>query len=183
MTGDVPFDIPLEEPPVTAGEQEMLLFALERVRRQFAWKCGGLDATGLRRRHPPSRMTLGQLLKHMAQVEETYAALHVTGRPLGEPWPEDIGWDHAWRTADDDSPEALYALWRGAVIRCRAAWTAALDDGGLDRPSPYTSEDGDSTHLRRVMVDLIEEYLRHTGHADLLREAVDGLVGNDPPES
>lgn len=173
---------PLEEPSPTADEQEMLLFALERVRGQFAWKTGGLDADGLRRTHPPSGMTLGRLVKHMAQVEETYVALHITRQPLGPPWPSDAGWDHAWRTADDDPPQQLYALWHGAVIRSRAAWDAALADGGLDQPSRMTDDDGPPPNLRRVMIDLIEEYLRHTGHADLFREAVDGLVGNDPPQ-
>jgi Protein of unknown function (DUF664) len=173
---------PLEEPSATAGEQEMLLFALERVRRQFAWKTGGLDTAGLRRPHPPSRMTLGQIVKHMAQVEEFYVARDVTRRPPGAPWPADAGWDHAWRTADEDSPEELYALWHGAVSRSRSAWDVALADGGLDQPSKHVLDDGTSVNLRRVVVDLIEEYLRHTGHADLFREAVDGLVGNDPPQ-
>ncbi|MEJ7742994.1 MAG: DUF664 domain-containing protein [Nocardioidaceae bacterium] len=59
---------------------------------------------------------------------------------------------------------------------------AALADGGLDQPSKFTTDDGESPNLRRLLVDLHDEYARHTGHADLLREAVDGLVGEDLPQ-
>lgn len=180
----VPAMTTIQEPSATAGEVEMLLFALERARAQFAWKCGGLDAAGLRRTCPPSTMTLAGLLKHLALVEDHYVARDVTGEPLPPPWrasdfEADPRWD--WHTAVDDPPEELYALWHGAVERSRTAWAAALADGGLDRASKFTGPDGERLNLGRVLVDLIEEYLRHTGHADLLREAVDGLVGTDPP--
>jgi hypothetical protein len=182
MTEDTALDTRIDEPAMTAGEVDMLLFALERSRSQFAWKCGGLDAAGLRKSHPPSTMTLGQLLKHLAYVEDDYV-VQVTGQPLGAPWDAvDAGWDYAWRTADDDPPEELYALWRGAVERSRTAWAAALADGGLDQPSKFTTDSGESPNLRRILVDLHDEYARHVGHADLLREAVDGLVGEDPPQ-
>jgi len=68
------------------------------------------------------------------------------------------------------------------VERSRAAVTAALADGGLDQPAKSTTRSGESPNLRRVLVDLHDEYARHVGHADLLREAVDGLVGEDPPQ-
>jgi hypothetical protein len=176
-------DTTIHEPPLTtASEADMLLFAIERSRAQFAWKCGGLGAAGLRKPHPPSTMTLGQLLKHLAYVEDDYAA-RVTGQPLGAPWDAaDDGWEYAWRTADDDSPEELYALWQGAVERSRAALAKALADGGPQHPSKFTTSSGESPNLRRLLVDMHDEYARHVGHADLLREAVDGLVGEDPPQ-
>jgi uncharacterized protein DUF664 len=162
------------EPPATAGETEMLLFALDRSRAQFAWKTGGLDRAGLGRRLPPSALTLGGLLKHLALVEERYT-IDFTGEPPGPPLsdadPDDPEW--VWRTAAGDSPEALYALWQTAVRRSRAAMT----DVSLDQPAKFTA----GVNLRRVVVDLHDEYARHVGHADLLREAVDGLVGEDPP--
>ncbi len=176
----------LQEPPATAGEAEMLLFALERSRAQFAWKCGGLDAAGLRKTQPPSTLTLGGLLKHLALVEELYT-IDFTGEAPGPPLnvPEaqtDPDW--AWRTAAADPPEHLYALWHGAAQRSRAAMAAALADGGLDQPAKYRkADDGTAPNLRRLVVDLHDEYARHVGHADLLREAVDGLVGEDPPLS
>jgi uncharacterized damage-inducible protein DinB len=185
MTGDTVLDTTIHEASMTAGETEMLLFALERARAQFAWKCGGLDAAGLEKPHPPSTMTLGGLLKHMALVEDHYVARDVTGQPIHPPWDAvdfdaDPRWE--WRSAASDTPEELYALWRGAVDRSQAAWARALADGGLDQPSKFTTPSGEHPNLRRVLVDLIEEYIRHTGHADLLREAVDGLVGEDRPQ-
>jgi Protein of unknown function (DUF664) len=84
----------------------MLLFALERSRAQFAWKVGGLDAAGLRRPHPPSTMTLGGLVKHVAAVEDLTTRL--TGRPWGAPW-DTVGWsagsDWPWTLAADDPPQ------------------------------------------------------------------------------
>src|SRR5215470_7187632 len=184
MTDVNVMDTTIRELSMTAGEADLLLFALDRSRAQFAWKCGGLDAAGLRRPLPPSAMTLGGLLKHLALVEDFYTTRDVTGQPMGPPWraadfEEDPDWE--WHTAGHDSPGSLYELWRGAVERSRAAWAAALADGGLDQPAKFTPESGEPRNLRRVLVDL-DEYARHVGHADLLREAVDGLVGEDPPQ-
>jgi Protein of unknown function (DUF664) len=102
-------DTAIHEPSMTAGEVEMLLFALDRSRARFAWKCGGLDAAGLNQPHPPSTMTLGGLLKHLALVEDKYTAVDLSGRPPGPPWDAvdfaaDPGWE--WRTAADDSPRS-----------------------------------------------------------------------------
>ena len=84
-------------------------------------------------------------------------------------------------TRTPDTPEQLYALWDGAVERSRARLDAALADGGLDQLVHVSGPDGRHASLRRLVCDLIEDHGRHTGHADLLREAVDGLVGEDPP--
>jgi Protein of unknown function (DUF664) len=181
---DTTLDTTFQEPSMTAGEVEMLVFALERSRAQFAWKCGGLDAAALRKPHPPSAMTIGGLLKHLALVEDSKVADFLTGEWAG-PWRRadfeaDPDWE--WHSAADDSPEELYALWRGAVERSRAAWTRVLADGGLDQPSRFKTPSGWSPNLRRVLVDVHDEYARHTGHADLFREAIDGLVGEDPPQ-
>jgi hypothetical protein len=168
----------IHEPPAGAGEQELLLFALDRSRAQFAWKCGDLDAAGLSKALPPSTMTLGGLLKHLAYVEDYYTSRDVTGNPIAAPWDAaDFTAlpDWEWHTAAEDSPETLYALWRGAVERSTTALGRVLADGGLDQPTR-------SANLRRLLVDLHDEYARHVGHADLLREAVDGLVGEDPPQ-
>ncbi|MCU1379857.1 MAG: hypothetical protein JWN29_2840 [Acidimicrobiales bacterium] len=185
MTEDTAPNTRIHEPSKTPDEIEMILFALERSRAQFAWKCGGLDSAGLNRQQPPSTMTLGGLLKHLALVEDHYAALALTGEPVGGPWDKvdfdaDPEWE--WRTAADDSPEELYALWSGAVQRTDAALAEALVDGSLDQPWKHTLSPGEPPNLRRMLVDLHDEYARHVGHADLLREAVDGLVGEDPPQ-
>ncbi|MER5862245.1 DinB family protein [Kitasatospora sp. NPDC002040] len=185
MTDDNVLDTTIHEPSMTAGEVEMLLFALDRSRAQFAWKCGGLDAAALNRPLPPSTLTLGRLVKHMALVEQRYT-IDFTGEAPGPPLDtaeamSDPDW--AWRSADDDTPEQLYGLWRRAVEHARDSLAKALADGGLDQPAKYTaSADGVPPNLRRIVVDLHDEYARHVGHADLLREAVDGLVGEDPPQ-
>lgn len=185
MNEDTALETTIHPPSMTASEAEMLLFALDRSRAQFAWKCGGLAAAGLSKPHPPSAMTLGGLLKHVALVEDTYTALDLTGQPIGPPWgavdfDADPEWE--WRTAAGNSPAELYGLWRGAVERSRAAMARAIADGDLGQRPKFSSRPGESPSLRRVLVDLHDEYARHVGHADLLREAVDGLVGEDPPQ-
>ncbi|MCQ2000566.1 DinB family protein [Arthrobacter zhaoxinii] len=170
------------EPPLAGTETETLLGSLDRQRATFAWKTGGLDAEALTRTVGASAITLGGLLKHLAGVEDTHFAWRLKGQDPGAPWnavdwQSDPDWD--WRTAADDSPEDLYALWSGAVGRSRKRLAAALDDGGLDQLLPAI--EGQAGSLRRMLIDLIEEYARHTGHADLIRESVDGLVGEDPP--
>lgn len=67
------------------------------------------------------------------------------------------------------------------MTRSRSAVSEALASGGVDQLARFTTSDGRSPSLRRILVDLIEEYARHVGQADLIRESVDGLVGEDPP--
>jgi Protein of unknown function (DUF664) len=183
MSDDLLLDTSLTEPSWTATEGEMMLFSLERSRAQFAWKVGGLDANALQQPFPPSTMTLAGLVKHVALVEDKFTYEFLTGEPYGAPWNAVEGmsvWEWGWRSAVDDTPAELYALWRAAVARSRAAWAQALSTGDLGQPSKLVLDDG-SPNLRRAMADLTDEYARHVGHADLLREAVDGLVGEDPP--
>jgi uncharacterized protein DUF664 len=172
------------EPPVAGSEVEHLVGALERLRTTFRWKADELDAAGLQTRIGASSLTLGGLLKHLAANEDYLFNVKLRGEPIGEPW-DTNGWngnnDWEFDSAADDTPEELYALWDGAVERSRARLAAALADGGLDQPAHITWPDGRHASLRRLICDLIEEYGRHTGHADLLREAVDGRVGEDPP--
>ncbi len=186
MTDEIALDTTIHEPSMTAGEVEMLLFALERSRAPFAWKVGGLDAAGTapappavnddaggpdQAPRPLSRTTVDRRVRHRRAV----------GPAVGRGRGRRRSWEWCWRSAADDSPEELYALWSGAVERSRAALAAALADGGLDQPSKFVLRSGESPNLRRLLVDLHDEYARHVGHADLFREAVDGLVGEDPP--
>lgn len=171
------------EPPIAGDETAAVLGELERVRSYLGWKCGGLDAAGLRATLGPSRITLGGLLKHLALVEDTHFAQLLLAREPGPPW-DAVDWDAdpdwEWRTAADDSPEQLTEMWEQAVARSRAVVAGALADGGLDHIGRHVTRDGESPNLRRILLDLIEEYARHVGHADLLRESVDGLTGEDP---
>jgi len=177
-------DVDPWEPPLAGTETEHLLGALDRLRTTFRWKADGLDAAGLQTRVGSSSLTLGGLLKHLALAEEHSSATKLSGRPLGAPW-DGVDWDADpdwdFTSAADDSPAQLYALWDGAVEQARRRLDEALADGGLVQLVHVSGPDGRHASLRRLVCDLIEEYGRHTGHADLLREAVDGLVGEDPP--
>jgi len=172
------------EPPLAGDETATLLGSLDRQRATLAWKCGGLDAAGLRATAAASSITLGGLLKHLANVEDDYFSGRLLGRDPGPPW-DAVDWDADpdwdWHSAAEDSPEQLLTLWQDAVARSRSAVTEALADGGLEQLGRYTNSRGESPSLRRILIDLIEEYARHVGHADLIRESVDGLVGEDPP--
>ena len=167
-------------------EVEHLKGALDRLRTTFRWKVGGLDVAGLNARIGASTLTLGGLLKHLAFVEDYTFTVKFKGVSPGEPWDsvdwDNVGEDWLFLSAADDSPEELYALWDAAVARARSALDAALANGGLDQPAHIAWPEGNHASLRRLVCDLIEEYGRHTGHADLLRESVDGLVGEDPPD-
>jgi uncharacterized damage-inducible protein DinB len=161
-------------------EIDTALITLERNRRTFAWKCADIDADAMALPLASSSMTLGGLLKHLAWVEELYFQHRLAGRPMMTPFdrldPENDWEDWPWRTAAADTPAALRALWVATVHRSRASLTEALSNGELDQ----LTHDGMS--LRRLLADMIEEYARHTGHADLLREAVDGSTGEGPPQ-
>ncbi|MCX4751333.1 DinB family protein [Kitasatospora sp. NBC_01287] len=168
------------EPPIAGDETAALLGSLERQRATFAWKCGGLDADGLRARVGVSSITLGGLLKHLANVEDTHFARLLLGRGPGAPW-DAVDWDAEpdweWQSAADDTPEQLMTLWQEAADRSRAVVAKALTEAGPEQLGRYTTADGRSPNLRRILIDMIEEYARHIGHADLIRESVDGLVG------
>jgi uncharacterized damage-inducible protein DinB len=168
------------EPPLAAGEVETLLGFLDYQRATLAWKCSGVDAAGLQVTTGATDMTLGGLLKHLALVEDSWFSRSLFGRPRAAPfdavdWSAAPDWD--WHSAADDSPEELLALWHAAVARSRAAMAEALAGDGLELLAHRTWPDGRSPSLRWIVCHMIEEYARHNGHADLLREVVDGETG------
>jgi uncharacterized damage-inducible protein DinB len=173
----------LDGPPLVGDEIETLVGALERNRRTFAWKCGGLGDAAMRRTLGPSSMTLGGLVKHLALVEDEYFTRQLTGAPtLSEPFDAvdfDADRDWEWRTAAEETAAELMELWGSCVARSRRHVDAAYADGADARSG--TPWRGGAPTLRRLMVDMIEEYARHTGHADLIRESIDGLVGEAAP--
>ncbi len=168
------------EPPLDADELGTLLGFLDYQRATLEWKTRGLDAAGLAARTAASSMTLGGMLKHLALVEGSWCVRWLWDRPEPAPfdavdWAADNDWD--WHSAADDTPEELRALWAAAVERSRESVAEALASGDLGRLAVRTFPDGSAASLRWILVHLIEEYARHNGHADLLREAIDGETG------
>ena len=167
------------EPPIVADEVTTLLGFLDFQRATLEWKTRGLDAAGLGAALHPTTMTLGGIVSHLSWVEEYWFTWILHQRRLASPW-DTVDWatdrDADWHRAADLDPEALREAWQDAVTRSRAAVADALAEGGLDRRAASESG-GPPPSLRWIVVHLIEEYARHNGHADLLRESVDGEAG------
>jgi len=168
------------EPPFAGDESATSLGFLEFQRATLAWKTQGLDAAGLGTTVAASSMTLGGMLKHLALVEDSWFSEWLLGRDLGPPW-DAVDWDADpdwdWHSAAADTPEQLLTLWQDAVARSRSAVAEALADGGMGRLARRTWPDGRSPSLRWIVCHMIEEYARHNGHADLIRESIDGQTG------
>lgn len=168
------------EPPLVGDEVTSMVGFLEFQRATLAWKCRGLDSGGLNTTVAASSMTLGGIMKHMALVEDSWFSRWLHGNERSAPW-DTVDWerdeDWDWRSASDDSPDVLLTLWTDAVGRSRDLLEEAIADGGLERRAVRTWPDGRSPSVRWIVLHMIEEYARHNGHADLIREAVDGQTG------
>ncbi|MGP9488726.1 mycothiol transferase [Glutamicibacter sp. 287] len=173
-------NFPPWEPPMDGTEEAHLLSMLDRLRTTFRYKADGLDIGQLAARLPSSELSLGGLLQHLAVVEdENFAYLIGRGRPEIVLEFSAEGRDHFAVNAEEN-PEALYTRYDKAVLKSREVQAQVVAAGELDAPSALEYE-GKHASVRRIICDVIEEYGRHTGHADLLREAIDGRVGEDPP--
>jgi uncharacterized damage-inducible protein DinB len=168
------------EPPLTSDETETLVGFLEFQRATFAWKCSSLDAAGLKATVGASTMTLGGMLKHLAYYEDHWFSHRMRGNERQAVWNDDH-WqtdpDWEWNSAAEDSPEELHTLWQDAVSRSRELLSETLAAGGPDQLARRCLPDGRMPSVRWIVIHMIEEYARHNGHADLIRESVDGLVG------
>jgi uncharacterized damage-inducible protein DinB len=168
------------EPPLAADEADTLRGFLDFHRATFAWKCSGLDAVGLQTSVASSSMTLGGMMKHLALVEESWFGVRLMKQDSLPPW-NAVDWDAdpdwEWRTAAEDSPEQLRAQWDTSVAYANAMITEALSQGGVEQLARRTWPDGRAPSLRWILCHMIEEYARHNGHADLIREAIDGETG------
>lgn len=176
---------PPVSPSAVPSEADSLQTVLERNRRTFAWKTSGLDEKGLRATTAASSMTLGGLVKHVALVEADWLAVKLAGQDYGSPWDvvdfdDDPDWE--WRTGALDAPDDVYAVWRHAVDRSRTLVAEVIKERGLDGPASFTWPNGRTPTVRAMLLDMVEEYARHTGHADILREVVDSRVGEGAPE-
>jgi len=168
-------DDPRSQEPPAKGERETLLQYLRTYRRTLALKCAGLDAEQLARRSvPPSPMSLLGLVRHLTDVERFWFRRVMAGTdapPLY--WSTDVE-DADWAGAVAD-PAVVADAWRAwrEEVAFAEEFGANIPDVGASVPMT----DGTEAELRGLLVHMIDEYARHCGHADLLRERVDGRVG------
>ena len=166
-------------PPTRGPEVVQLRAWLDFHRHTLKQKAAGLSQEQLAQTLGPSTLTLGGLLKHMALVEDNWFSVVLLGNEDAEPWAS-VDWDGdpdwEFRTAADDSPEVLFGLLDDAI----AASDRILDEIGDDLDLVAKRErrpTGEPFDLRWILIHMIEEYARHNGHADLIRESVDGATG------
>jgi hypothetical protein len=165
------------QPPHTGSEPELALGFLDYQRDVLRAKTDGLDASQLDTTLAPSTMTLGGMLKHMAFVEDWWFSVMFRDNEPQPPFDSvdwDADWDWDWHSAVDDSPEQLRALWESMVDRSRELVAGA----GMEAVAVRTTKRGDAISLRWLVLHMIEEYARHLGHADLIRESIDGSTGD-----
>jgi uncharacterized damage-inducible protein DinB len=156
------------------GEQAVVRSYLTHYRQTFELKLDGLDPEQLARRSvPPSTLSLLGLLRHLAQMEQHWSRRVLQAQDVPRLFKTEDDRDHDFNGAVGD-PEVVAEAW--------AAWRAEADemDAWLDRDTDWSRliEDGDGSYeVRDVVVHVVEEYARHVGHADLLRECIDGRTG------
>ncbi|QKW54770.1 DinB family protein [Streptomyces buecherae] len=158
---------------MTGGERETLRAYLDFHRATLAMKCSGLTEEELRERSmPPSTLSLLGLVRHMAEVERAWFRRVIAGEDVPLVWSADGDYQEAYDARSASAPEA-FAAWRSEVEHARRVERAApsLEVTG------HQPRWGTDVSLRLVMLHLIHEYARHNGHADFLREGVDGTVG------
>ncbi|MGO4597597.1 DinB family protein [Terrabacter sp. 2RAF25] len=176
-----PSNIQRTDPPLAADEATTLVAFLDYHRDTLRMKAEGLTAEQLDQRLAPSTLTLGALLKHVALNEASWFGEVLLGRPMPEPWAgADWDADRDWEmtSAATDSPEELRRIMDESVEQARRDIDAALAEGGLDfRSAKLDRKENQQFTLRWILLHMIEEYARHNGHADFLRENVDGVTG------
>jgi uncharacterized damage-inducible protein DinB len=167
--------------PLNADEVTTLRAFLTYHRDTLRLKCSGLTQEQLAQQLPPSDMSLGGLMKHLALVESQWFDHYLRDLPHAPPfdtmdWDADPDWE--FDSARLDTPEEQRTLFDEAVRRSDAVVDEALARGGLDQRSARVSpRTGEAFTLRWILVHMIEEYARHNGHADLIRQSVDGQTG------
>ena len=159
-----------------ADEVTTLVEKLDYYRAVLARKASGLTSDQLARTLGPSTLTIGGLIYHMALVEDIWFHEGFAGNDAPEPWAS-VDWeaDHDWElnTARLISADDLLAQYDESIARSRAVVAGA---NSLDQIMTKVRADGEHINLRWILVHMIEEYARHCGHADLLRQSIDGVV-------
>ncbi|HWM36620.1 MAG TPA: DinB family protein, partial [Streptomyces sp.] len=161
--------------PTTAGEREMLEGWLDFHRGTLASKCEGLSDAQLREMSAaPSGLSLLGLVRHMAENERGWFRETMAGEDLTPLYCTDEDPEREFHVTEQDTWAEAYTTWQGEIGRAREQTAAhSLDDMSRNK-HPRT---GESFNLRWIMTHMIEEYARHNGHADLIRERIDGATG------
>lgn len=167
---------PLDSAPST--EFQVLVEFLDVMRWEFQERCAGLTQEQMAMTTAASDLTLGGLVKHMALVEDNWFDHRLLGNDERELWAS-VDWDADpdWEihSAKDDSPREIFALWNEACERSRSVVDGA---DSLEQVTALAHPTrGERWNLRWIMVHMIEEYARHLGHADFIRESIDGVKG------
>jgi uncharacterized damage-inducible protein DinB len=163
-------------PGLQAGEREMLTGWLEHHRAILVWKCEGLTDEQLRQRAvPPSSLSLLGLIRHMTAVERSWFRQVLLGEDVPDLYHTDNDPDADFNDVDAADVAEAFSAFENECDVARQTVAAASD---LDLLSSYRSQKtGEQFSLRWILTHMIEEYARHNGHADLLRERVDGTTG------
>ncbi|QMU69677.1 DinB family protein [Streptacidiphilus sp. P02-A3a] len=160
-------------PPNTGSERELLRAFLDYHRATLAMKCEGLSDEELRQRSsPPSSLSLLGLVRHLAEVERAWFRRVFEDHEVPLVWSDTVDFQAAY-DADRSTRAEAFAAWEAEVAASRRI-EAAAESLELTGHQPRWGED---VSLRMVMLHVLLEYGRHNGHADLLREGVDGTVG------
>jgi len=160
------------EPPLVGQERQMLNAWLDFQRGTLEVKCDGLTDAQLRQRAvPPAKMSLLGLVRHMAEGEQQWFKMVLAGEQIAYHYYTDDNPDADFDDVDSAGVAESFQIWRSECGGARGVVAAA--------PSLVATgiQEGREFSLRWIMIHMIEEYARHNGHADLLREQIDGTVG------
>jgi DNA mismatch repair protein MutH len=168
----IPPQIDRIEPAVLADESTTMRGFLSYHRQTLLWKCQGLTAEQLKTAAvPPSTLTLLGLVRHLAEVERSWFRRRLGATDLPWIYCTDERPDGDFDDVAGADPEADFATYHAEVAAADAV------AAGLPLETTFVSRQGNTLSLRWLYAHMIEEYARHNGHADLLREAIDGAVG------
>ncbi|WP_020140541.1 DinB family protein [Streptomyces sp. 351MFTsu5.1] len=164
------------EPATTADERTMLEGWLDYHRRTLAWKCEGLTDAQLRTASvEPSTLSLMGLVRHMAEVERSWFRRVLTDEDAGPIYYSEADPDGEFRLTEADTWQEAYGTWQAEIDKARENTARfGLDDVTVGKHR----RTGERFNLRWLYTHMIEEYARHNGHADLIRERIDGSTGD-----
>lgn len=162
-------DLSRVDPPFVGDEKTLLAAFLDYHRATLLWKASNLSRENLVRQPTVSTMSLLGLIKHIAYVERSWFQDCFAGQSVSFPWSKDDR-DADWRIEPHETAESVIEFFKTEVNISRQIVAEA-------KPDELAKNSKDKLSLRWIMLHMLEEYARHNGHADLLRETIDGATG------